>query len=123
MDIETLKGTHAGKLLDYFLKIEEEQYPESLRQQVRTRHEKVVKFISEFGVDMVTLNTYTNMMQLSNSLTIDVFDSKRYGEGKINIDLGSEAWELWATRGDKQFDFRSWKWIPHIVQITMEEDD
>ena len=88
-------------LVILFLKFEEEQYPEYMRNQIKERHEKVLDIIEKFGVCYATINTYSNMMQAMNSLTIDCFDSKRWQEGNLLIDLGSEPQELSVCRDHK----------------------
>ena len=112
----------AFKLLDCLLKIEEDSYPETIKESVIERSNIVRKFVKQFGVDRVTVNTHTNMMQNLHSITINVFNSGRWKEGNIIIDLGSEPDELWATKtirtylhpGYKDvnywFNFKTWRW-------------
>lgn len=107
------------RLLNCFLEVEESQYPECIRNKVIERHNIVRKFIDSFGCDYVTINTYTNMMQSHNSITLNVFNLN-YLNGSIAIDLGSEPQELFASRVHRNkeykkivqdFNFNKWKWI------------
>ena len=105
------------RLLTTFLEVELEQFPKRSAQSANSRNHVVTKLVKEFAVDKVTINTFTNMMQSLNSITIDYFDSSRYKEGNITINLGSETWEIWASRASiynnitEEFDFDTWTWI------------
>ncbi len=105
----------AKKLVDAFLEIEESQYPEIFLERLKYRHEQVRKLILEFGADYVRINNYSNMLQLSSSIIIDVFDPDNWRNGDMVIELGSEPHELGASRTKQgkleTFDFRNWKWV------------
>ncbi len=112
MNQETWNKSGAKKLFDCFMEIEKSQYPEYYYEKLDERKSIIEKFIVEFGVDRVTINNYTNMMQFSSSITLDVFDSKRWQEGSIDISIGSESHEYWASRVNKniKFNFQTWVW-------------
>lgn len=113
---------NSEKLLNCFLEIEENSFPEYYKVKAKERSETVRNFIKDFGVDHVTVNNYTNMMQFLSSITIDTFNSNNWMDGNITIDLGSETHELFANRifTDKNsrpyksikqiFNFKMWKW-------------
>jgi len=132
MNIKEWNTSHAKKLLDCFLEIEENQYPEFHKVKAKIRSETVRKFIVEFGADHVTVNNYTNMMQLSSSITIDVYQTGGSLKGNIEIDLGSETHELYAKRNtwdskklkhiDQVFNFELWVWEELKVIIPEPED-
>jgi hypothetical protein len=105
--------SNAKKLFDCFMEIEKSQFPEYLHKAVDERKNIIERFILEFGADHVTICNYTNMMQFSSSITIDVFQYGRWKEGSININIGSEPQEYWANRinGTQKFDFEKWKWL------------
>lgn len=97
----------AKKLLDCFLEVEEDAFPEYHKEKAKERSKTVRKFILDYGVNHVTIKNYTNMMLEHSSLTIDVFDTERWMEGDITIYLGSETHELSANRTSKLFRFDS----------------
>jgi len=116
MNKEQWEKSHAKRLFDLFVELEKSSYPESKHENLDKRHEMAEKFIMEFGVNHVTVQNYTNMMQLCSAVTLDCFDSKRYTEGDIEVNLGSNPDEIWADRGgnfgkvQEYFDFNEWKW-------------
>lgn len=115
---------YSKKLFDCLMEIENSQYPDCHQDVLKKRMSLLEKFIDEFGTNHVTINTYTNMMQSSLSITLDVFKSNKFISGDIIVDLGSEPYEIWAKRnrlnlnedGNKGiyiseiFDFNDWTW-------------
>lgn len=115
--------SRSKKLFDCFMDIEASQYHLHQQDKLNDRRKDAERLIVEFGCNHATITNYTNMMQMSSSITIDVFDSKRYMDGDLDIHIGSEAQELWATRGGMRFDFQEWEWIPIPENISNDEEE
>ena len=122
MKKESWDKSYAKKLFECFMEIEKSQYPPQSFERLDHRKNLLEKFILEFGVNHLSITNYTNMMQILSSITVDVFDSKRWMEGSISVGVGSEPYELWATRGEKVFDFNNWLWIDKPKSTEMYEE-
>jgi hypothetical protein len=111
-------------LIKVFLLVEGQQYPSHFKERLLEREKKIWRVIEDYGVNHVTLHTYTNMMQDLCTLTVDTFVSGRFMEGNLDIQIGSEPQELCCIRKGKWYDFDSESWKePVEYRIEDEEDE
>ena len=120
MDKDQWDKSNAKKLFDCISDIEKNQYPPQHHTALDSRKDITEKFIIEFGGNRVRIITYTNMMQESHSVNLDVYSSSKFSGGNIGISWGSEPQELYARRVHysfknkkdvvEVFDFFLWKW-------------
>ncbi len=111
---ETWNKSNAKKLFDCFMEVEKNQYPEYFHEKLDERAKLAEKFIIEFGNDNVRINNYTNMMLFSSAVILDTYifyDELTKRHYNIDLNIGSEPHEIWATNDRNQkFDFDSWEW-------------
>jgi hypothetical protein len=114
---------NAKKLLQCFLDIEDSQYPEVFKDRLIERNNKVIDLIEKYGVNHVTVSTYTNMMQFLSSVTIDTFKGDAVVHYDLDIELGSEVQELSAHRNLTVYSEESkrFKVVPQYFNFKTNE--
>src|SRR3990172_3208107 len=86
------------KLVELFIECEAEEFSTRTKEILLSKKDEIISFIEENGVDHVTLNSLTNMGQLTRSLTIDRFSSEKWQLGDINITFCSCGHSWSATQ-------------------------
>lgn len=110
--------SNAKKLFDCFMDIEENQYPKKFLLELKRRRDLVENLILKHGCNRVSITNYTNLGVWSSSISLDVFQSGKWQNGDIDIHIGSEPHEMFATRirGKirEKFNFKTLRWSKYV---------